>query len=912
MSKEPEMHFENEGETIRHKPAMQPTEDADETAKFHAEAATSDTADITPSSPERTQEFEFDPEATRAHQSSSPSVFSSVPRIVIPGYKLLGELGRGAMGVVYKAKQERADRIVALKVMLNSDQARLEEVSRFKIEAQSAANLQHPNIVQVYDVGQVGDMPYFTLEYVEGGTLSRKISKQMLTPDESAKLLQILASAIAYAHKRGVIHRDLKPANILVAPDGQPKIADFGLARRTDDISHLTVDGTILGTPNYMSPEQAAGDQAHIGPLSDVYTLGAIFYELLVGRPPFKAASAWEVIKQVRSVEPTPPSQLQPGVVRDLETICLKCLQKEPAKRYESAQHLADDLNRYLNLQPILARPIGQWERLVRLCKRNPREARLVGAVVGLITLFAVAATWSALEIAKQRDTIAASQKLSVDRLQLYQSNVSTSVNKLPQLIEGLPFTTGLRQEIAKLTEEQLRILETNDVAVGPSKQWGLLAVELERGKLALVNLPASGSNETLNASEEVKTAKACFEKALAIAESVHRSGQGDVGKSLSNLAACTSMLADVTRFGSTSEAEELFNRAVALREAACDKSILGATEKPLWKHQLSLAQQLTKLAVFHNRFETSDSDFARHQLAARDCASRSKEMFEKAILEAPADDPDTPNAFRDFASSCSTLGAIAKKQNDFELAKEVYERSIEWRQKLIQLEPNRLNHMTDLINTLNEYGDLLMVQLNDFTLARKQYVAALLNVRSLKSDSILEKLENEGLALGYYRLGLTSLGLQDPTKAKSYFERCMLIRDLALRQRMDKQDAKQNPEMALTQRLDLMLAQSRSGNIKPAVEEAYRIIETLGTEERLKANPSSYLQHAAFALCIAAEQVAEPEKEKYLSIALDVMKKCFQYKLVDSSFLAVDPDVAPMRAIPEFQRLMKENGVSW
>ncbi len=880
---------------------------SNDTAETRDEAGFVETANIETLDPQRTQDFQFDPDSTQAHIANAGTT-SPAPRIVIPGYQIFGELGRGAMGVVYKARQERADRTVALKVMLNSDQARSEEVSRFKIEAQAAANLQHPNIVQVYDVGQAGEMPYFTLEYVEGGTLSRKIAKQMLSPDESAKLLFTLANAVAYAHSRGVIHRDLKPANILVSADGQPKIADFGLARRTDDVSHLTVDGTILGTPNYMSPEQAAGNQAAIGPLSDVYTLGAIFYELLVGRPPFKAASAWEVIQQVRTVEPTPPSTLQPGIVRDLETICLKCLQKEPGKRYESARHLADDLQRFVNNEPINARPIGQWERLVRLCKRNPREARLVGAVVGLVTVFAIAATWSALEFARQRDAIAASQKESQNRLQLFRSNVSSSVNRLPQLIEGLPFTAGLRQEIAKLTEDQLRILETDDAAVGPSRQWGLMAVELERGKIELSKALAIQATDKSSYDEGILKAKSYFLNASEIAEAVHGAGQGDVGKSLSNLATCTSLLAEVESGG---RAEELYKKAIELREAASEKSRKGLTEKPLWKHQLALGREMRNMAEFQHRFQPSGPQYESRQKSGLEFAKRALETLEQAIGEAPKEDPETPNGMRDLAITCSTLGGLAETQRNFELAKTVYEKAIEWRQKLIQMEPNRQNHVTDLIKTWNSYGDMLIVHLKDYALARKQYVSALLKVRDLRSDPILTELEIQGLAQGYYRLGLTSLGLQDSVKAKNFFERCELIRELSLRQKQDSGEVKKNPELAMTERMDLMLAQSRSGNIKPAIDEANSIVLTLGSLDRLNTNPSDKLQYAAYALGIAAEQVDAPEKMQLQRTAIDAMKKCFEYKLVDNNFIAIDPDVEPLRALPEFQALMKEYGVS-
>jgi eukaryotic-like serine/threonine-protein kinase len=226
---------------------------------------------------------------------------------VIPGYQILSELGHGGMGIVFKAMQLQADRQVALKVMMNAGSARPEELARFHKEVQAAAKLLHPNIVQVYEVHIEGKYPYFTQEYVPGGTLANKIKHKLLPHSETAEMMLQICRAIAFAHEHGVIHRDLKPANILIGSHGAPKIADFGLARQIDDESKLTKDGTVLGTPSYMAPEQASGSNDSIGPRSDVYALGAILYELLAGRPPFKGATVWEVINLVKFAEPTPP-----------------------------------------------------------------------------------------------------------------------------------------------------------------------------------------------------------------------------------------------------------------------------------------------------------------------------------------------------------------------------------------------------------------------------------------------------------------------------------------------------------------------------------------------------------------------------------------------------------------------------
>jgi WD40 repeat protein/tRNA A-37 threonylcarbamoyl transferase component Bud32 len=296
----------------------------------------------------------------------------------VPGYEILGELGRGGMGVVYKARQKSLDRIVALKMVLAGAHAGKEQLARFRYEAEAAAHLQHPNIVQVYEIGEQDRCPYFSLEYVDGQCLDDIVYACPQPPLKAAALVEQLARAVHYAHQRNIIHRDLKPGNILLTEDGTPKITDFGLAKRLDDDQARTRTGDVMGTPSYMAPEQAAGKIKEIGPGTDIYSLGAILYEMLTGTPPFDGVTSWDTINMVLSAEPVPPTQRNTRVPRDLETICLKCLEKEPAKRYASAAALADDLHRYLDGEPILARPVGWIERGVKWARRRPAVASLL------------------------------------------------------------------------------------------------------------------------------------------------------------------------------------------------------------------------------------------------------------------------------------------------------------------------------------------------------------------------------------------------------------------------------------------------------------------------------------------------------------------------------------------------------
>jgi serine/threonine protein kinase len=421
--------------------------------KASAEADPARTADVTPpSSP------------TEASPKGGPA-----SSLVIPGYEVLEEIGRGGMGVVYKARHLALNRVVALKMVLRGSQADEGSRDRFQREAEAIARLQHPHIVQIYEVGQwrspEGDLlPFISLEYCAGGSLDEHLDGTPLTPPRAAGLVEILARAVQAAHEAKLVHRDLKPANVLLAPAGAvssdgavtlektaperdallealgearqrvarrrgsdaglrfvsptppdkathrtrasapgevwtPKVTDFGLARRLDE-ARQTASGAILGTPSYMAPEQTGESKTPVGPPSDVYALGAILYECLTGRPPFRAASAMETILQVVREDPIPPSRLTPGVPRDVETVTLKCLQKDPQRRYRSAAALAEDLRRYRDGEPVLARPVGRVERAWRWGRHHPAPA--LALLLGIVIL-AGAVAFSVLQGERNR-----------------------------------------------------------------------------------------------------------------------------------------------------------------------------------------------------------------------------------------------------------------------------------------------------------------------------------------------------------------------------------------------------------------------------------------------------------------------------------------------------------------------------
>jgi WD40 repeat protein len=387
----------------------------------------------------------------------------------IPGHEVLGLLGRGGMGIVYQARHLALNRLVAVKMLPAGDPADAAEQARFRREAEAVARLQHPNIVQVYEVGAIDGRPYFTLEFCAGGSLASRLNGTPLPAAEAAALVETLARTVDYAHQMGVVHRDLKPANVLLLFRGRsqsgassapfcerplnelsPKVTDFGLAKRLGEDGQTRRDA-ILGTPSYMAPEQAEGRGREVGPAADVYALGAILYECLTGRPPFKAATPLETVLQVLHEEPVPPSRLQPRTPRDLEVICLKCLEKEPARRYASAAALAGDCAAFRAGRPIRARPLGRVARGWRWCRRSPAVALLLGTVALLLAaltagslLFAIHSRDQAGRIAEEKTR--AEANLRQARRQAYLSDV--------QLAQAA-WNDGLTRQLLTLLDRQ-------------------------------------------------------------------------------------------------------------------------------------------------------------------------------------------------------------------------------------------------------------------------------------------------------------------------------------------------------------------------------------------------------------------------------------------------------------------------
>ena len=388
--------------------------------------------------------------AALSPEAGAVSSESSLPtaRIRLGDYELIEEIARGGMGVVYKARQLSLNRVVAVKMILHGQFANAEFVQRFRAEAEAAARLQHPNIVAIYEVGEVDGQHFFSMEYINGRDLASLVREQPLPAKRAADYVRTVAEAIHYAHQHGILHRDLKPSNVLLDAEGEVRVMDFGLAKRlsSDDLTPastpggLTLSGQVLGSPNYMSPEQAAGKSRTVTVCSDVYSLGAVLYHLIAGRPPFMAETIEATLLQVMQLDAPPPRLLNPTVPRDLETICLKCLEKDPARRYGSARAMADELTRFIEDKPVRARPVTRPEKIWRWCKRHPLDAALGAVTALLVGAITIGSMVAALRIDKARRESVKNAAESKERLR--RLNVATGIRAMDSgdLLGALPW----------------------------------------------------------------------------------------------------------------------------------------------------------------------------------------------------------------------------------------------------------------------------------------------------------------------------------------------------------------------------------------------------------------------------------------------------------------------------------------
>ncbi|HKB03746.1 MAG TPA: protein kinase [Gemmataceae bacterium] len=803
--------------------------------------------------------------------------------VAVAGYEILGELGRGGMGIVFKARQVALDRVVALKMILAGPHATPTVLARFRAEALAVARLQHPSIVQVFEVGEAARLPYLSLEFVDGGSLSKKVAHEPQPPGYAAETVRALARAMAYAHERGVIHRDLKPANVLLAADGTPKITDFGLAKRLEGDSLQTQAGAVLGTPSYMAPEQASGETDRIGPLVDVYALGAVLYDLLTGRPPFAGTTVLDTLEMVRTREPVPPGQLAGKLPRDLETITLKCLQKDPARRYASAGALADDLGRFLEGKPIVARPVSAAERAWRWAKRNRWVAGLGSAVALLLVTVAVVTSvlsWrlnvkrneaeanaESARIAQAKE--AAAREVSDKTADMLMDNIREFAFFVDRELQGKRSLAPLR---LKIQESALKAVEKLRQYIGEHPLGGRTE-----------GLAHQRMGDVYLLTRSVQDAADEYRKGHAIlAELARQNPRDPVAKH--NLAALTNLLGDAElRLGDAASARDRYAAALKLRQQRLELELDNpdARRSVATSHRLlgGVSLVLGEPAAALEHYRACREEYAKLR---PNVAGSAQVRYELA-------------AVRDRVGEA--LFRLRKPKE----AEAEYQAAFREREELLQRSPRAPGLIRALAHSRITLGDHYLIAQGDPVLASVEYAAAL-GVFQARAKADPENLEaQEDTAAAHYRLGVTAerLGRLFPPVA-AWFGPVVSGHHYAECLRLRAELAKADPKDTHGQ-VDLLVAQARAGRTAEAEQTADGLLKQAPKDRRV-------LFQVACGLAVAGSG-SDPVAARCRDRAFEVLGDLIKAGWKDRVALETDPDLEAVRGDPRFKELVAGTG---
>ena len=802
----------------------------------------------------------------------------------VSGYEILGELGRGGMGVVYKARQKKLNRLVALKMVLSGGHASPDALARFLVEAQAVAALQHPNIVQIYEVGEHDSLPHFSLEFVDGAPLDRALAGKPQKPVDAARLVETLSRAMHFAHNHSILHRDLKPANILLTSDGVPKITDFGLAKKLEGDSSQTKDGSIMGTPSYMAPEQARGEMKNLGPSADIYSLGAMLYEMLVGRPPFLGTTPFETILQVIKEEPVPPSRLIGKLPPDVETICLKCLQKEPAKRYATAELLAEDCRRFVAGEPILSRPISPAERAWRWCRRNPKVAGLLATVAGLLVLVAVTSTVSALTIAQERnlkeiqrkDAVDArelaesakqraeeNEKLATDQAGLSLETMQVLIDKVQTQLDEAPRTQQIKRDLLETAMEGLKKV-AKKAEGSTSIEATMLGAHMRMADIF------KQLGDTDDAMKE-------FEKSLDIAR--RRAAKNpDNDASQANLAVVLSQVGDMRQELERDVDASLscYREALAICETLHGKPPSAVGGMPPERVLDMLAESNKNVAL----------TLLKQGKPGESLALLAKVVSQRQELVAIA--PDVQNFQQTLAQAYNVLGEVCFLTGDTAAALTHYDECIAQREKVLANDPGDIQGTFELAESCGNYGDVL-IRLGDNAGARKLFERALAGFRGLME--LDGRNINFKIATGAssYRLGVLARRAGDRAEADRHF-----AESLALREEIAALDPLND-----ARRMELMLALATCGEHVRAVEIAEAVRAGSKDPELLCEVARCYAQCSAGLRDTDANQAVA-----YADAAIVALSEAIDDGYSDRVAFDTDPDLDPIRDLPGYRAL--------
>jgi eukaryotic-like serine/threonine-protein kinase len=871
----------------------------------------------------------------------------------VPGYEVLGVLGRGGMGVVYRARHRALKRLVALKMVRAGDAADPEQCARFKAEAEAAARLQHPNIVQVYEVGEHEGRPLLALEYVDGGSLAQRLDGTPLPARPAAALVEVLARAIHHAHQHGVIHRDLKPGNVLLLSSGDPgastpgsplhgvvpKITDFGLAKQLGDESGHTRTGAILGTPSYMAPEQAEGRPGAAGPAADVYALGAVLYELLSGRPPFKAATVLETLDQVRTAEPVPPRRLQPNLPRDLETICLKCLHKEPEKRYAGADLLAEDLRRFGAGEPVLARPTPAWERLLKWVRRRPAVAALVAtAGLALLGLLGGGAWYNArlddaLRDAQVKEEDARTKGEAADRayrradanfrrVQQAVDEMLTqlSEDKLAQVPQVIPVRRALLRRALALYQELLQ--ESND-------DPGVL------DRTADVRFRTGNLHGQLGEFDAAVTAYQ--EAAAAYTRLIHDFPAEPAYRD--RLAHVHSRRGDaLDRKGDVARAEQAY---AAVREVS-EGLVAEFPAHPGYRWRLAGAlSSLGRVFRHTSRFEDAEAT-----------QRRAYDLLQALVQEAPGE-----FSFRqDLGLACNNLGVLWADKKEFGKAERYYEEAIRHQEKLVADRPQAKEYRTNLAASSHNLA-IVLEHSGRSPQAEERYRRAAAVWEKLIQDFPEVAKFRFDLGTVRHNLGMLLARTERREEALAAYGQALSLQDALVREFPDVPSYRSDAASTRGEMAVVLLGQKKLAEARALVEKAvegqllaygsnprgpsYR--EQLRTHYRQLAEilllvgdhagaarltakfpeiiPDTYVEEIR-AACVLVRCVPlaegdatlpEPQRaaaaESYAAQAVERLRRAAQKGFRNAEDLRTTPVLAPLRSRSDFRQLLQELG---
>jgi serine/threonine-protein kinase len=821
---------------------------------------------------------------------------------IVPGYEIIGELGRGGMGVVYKARQKGLNRLVALKMVLAGAHAGPQQLQRFKTEAEAVAHLQHPNIVQIYDIGQHDNLPYFSLEYVDGGSLAEKVYRQPQPPRGAAHLIETLARAMHYAHEHGIIHRDLKPANVLLTKNGIPKITDFGLAKRLEEDSSQTKSGALMGTPSYMAPEQARGEVRQVGPLADVYALGAMLYELLTGRPPFQGATPMDTVMQVTRDEPVPPSRLQAQIPPDLETICLKCLQKDMPQRYANAVELAEDLRRFLSDEPILARPVGAMEKAWRWCKRNPKVAMLLGTVALLLIVMATGSTVAAIRISNEKQETERQKEKAEDEWKRAEDNAQKEMlarkdaqakQELASQQAGVALDTVY--DVAVKIDEALK--DKQGMARVRNDLLGLAMGNLD--KIAKNLVDSGKADRTMAAAmqrrgtfyeqmgQNDKAARAYRDALIIFDRLIKENPEEDHNKV--NAAICCDDLGEVDREMDPDPAVAFkdYRRALELRQDLVTE--IHTPDVSLAARQYYLAASYVKLGMLY----LMDGDPA----PALDCGRKALEWHQAATTSNPKDQ----HSRRLYTSeSYYLLGVASARLNQPEAARRYLDQCLQLRKELVDAEPDNF--------FAKQYRQVALQGLAELESGAGRLPEALRIAQEAREE--LNKLHDPKasnpellwhLSNSDYQLGTLHLALGERTPAAAAFRAALEARTTL---------AAADPTN-MQRQVELMLARAHCGELEKAAEMAQKLSAAAPKHPNVLMAAACAYATCAAAMGQASKPALSPDQQarqkQYADAALARLDQAIKAGYRDVHALEHNLDLEPLRSLPGYKTLLTQ-----